>query len=308
MNYFRVHEADQFTFFRIPKALFQGKYQKLTTDARLLYGLLLDRMSLSRKNNWVDEEGRVFIIFTRENVGELLGYSKPKVISLFNELKAASLLYEERQGLTKPNLLYLKKFIESPDTHLKSKMFTSEGKEILPQGVNNVYLKNEKIFTSGSKNNSPQEVNNVYPSYTDINDTEISDTEIDRQPASELIQILKQANIETLKKHYPLYQEELTEIELLIVEMWKAPAIRLGDNILQNEDVRNILKRITSDHVMYSLECFNRESSKKPIKNAAGYFRSILLQSVSEMNLSYSAKYGYEIERDQEKRWTPKEG
>ena len=66
-DYFRAYEAEQFSFYRIPKVLFTDEYfQDLSTDAKVLYGLMLDRMVLSKRNRWFDEEGRVYIIFTVE--------------------------------------------------------------------------------------------------------------------------------------------------------------------------------------------------------------------------------------------------
>ena len=64
-EYFRAEESDQFSFFRIPKALFTEKeFASLSTDAKLLYGILLDRISLSKKNGWIDSDGYVYIIYT----------------------------------------------------------------------------------------------------------------------------------------------------------------------------------------------------------------------------------------------------
>ena len=71
LDYFYGQAGELFSFYRIPKALFQEpRFQNLSTDAKTLYGILLDRMSLSVKNGWLDEQGRVFIIFTIEDHGE----------------------------------------------------------------------------------------------------------------------------------------------------------------------------------------------------------------------------------------------
>ena len=74
--YFYSENADQFTFFRVPKILFTDEYINISSDAKLLYGMLLDRMSLSLKNGWLDEEGRVFIIYTAEEIMEQLHISR----------------------------------------------------------------------------------------------------------------------------------------------------------------------------------------------------------------------------------------
>lgn len=80
-DYFYGHQSEQFTFYRIPKVLFiDSKFKKISIEAKLLYGLFLDRMSLSAKNEWFDEQGRVFIIFTIEEIMEALGCAKAKSV------------------------------------------------------------------------------------------------------------------------------------------------------------------------------------------------------------------------------------
>ena len=79
-EYFRAEESDQFSFFRIPKALFTEKeFASLSTDAKLLYGILLDRISLSKKNGWIDNDGYVYIIYTIAELQELLRMSHTTV-------------------------------------------------------------------------------------------------------------------------------------------------------------------------------------------------------------------------------------
>lgn len=86
-SYYYGHEAEQFSFYRIPKLLFtDSRFLGISTDAKLLYGILLDRMSLSMKNGWHDEQGRVYIIFALEDIAKTIGYKPEKAIKLFNEL------------------------------------------------------------------------------------------------------------------------------------------------------------------------------------------------------------------------------
>lgn len=87
LDYFYGAQADQFAFYRIPKALFTDeRFKSISAEAKILYGILLDRMSLSRKNGWLDEQGRVFIIFTLEEVMEAIGCADQKATKLLNEL------------------------------------------------------------------------------------------------------------------------------------------------------------------------------------------------------------------------------
>lgn len=95
-------------FFRVPKLLFESDFYKtMSSDSKLLYAILKDRFDLSVKNNWIDAEGNIYFIFTVTEIGKMLGCGKDKVIKLKRELKKYDLLEEVRQGLNKPNLIYL---------------------------------------------------------------------------------------------------------------------------------------------------------------------------------------------------------
>ena len=112
LDYFYGRQAEQFTFYRVPKAiLFDRRFDGVSADAKLLYGILLDLMSLSLKNNWLDERGRVYIIFTMDEVMQALGCAGKKATRLMEELEhKAGLIERKRRGLGKPNLIYLKNF------------------------------------------------------------------------------------------------------------------------------------------------------------------------------------------------------
>ena len=114
-DYFYGSQADQFSFYRIPKVLFTDpQFKPLSTDAKVLYGILLDRMSLSVKNHWLDEQSRVYIIFTTEEIMEALSCANQKACRLMLELeKDAGLIERKRQGLGKPSLIYVKNFAVS---------------------------------------------------------------------------------------------------------------------------------------------------------------------------------------------------
>lgn len=86
-DYFHGCESEQFTFYRIPKVLFTNDYFKgLSSDAKVLYGLMLDRMALSVKNHWIDDKDRVYIIFTLEQVMEYMNCGKDKGVKILAEL------------------------------------------------------------------------------------------------------------------------------------------------------------------------------------------------------------------------------
>ena len=111
-EFFGIEESEQYAFYRVPKLLFTSKrFQNLSTDAKMLYGLFLDRMALSQRNGWIDEQGRVYIIYTVENIMESLGCGNKKAIQLLSELEnKANLILRKKAGTGEAQSDFLKKF------------------------------------------------------------------------------------------------------------------------------------------------------------------------------------------------------
>lgn len=112
-RYFYGSQLEFFSFFRIPKALFwDERYKGVAVEAKVLYGLLLDRMELSAKNGWIDEYGRVYIIYTIEEIMERLQCGNKKACKLLAELEEdANLIERHRRGLGKANVIYVLNFM-----------------------------------------------------------------------------------------------------------------------------------------------------------------------------------------------------
>ena len=111
-DYYYGNQADQFSFIRIPRVMLtEAAFSSLSMQAKVLYGVLLDRMSLSRKNAWFDGENRVFIIYQIGEIQEDLGFSKKKAMDLLSELEKFGLLEKKRRGHGLPNILYVKSFM-----------------------------------------------------------------------------------------------------------------------------------------------------------------------------------------------------
>ena len=107
-NVYTVDEENSHRFYQIPKEFFVNEtYRELNSDAKILYSVLLDRKELSRKNNWIDEHRQVYLIYTRENLADLLGISLRSVQRAVKLLNQMDLIKEERQGLNKPNRIYI---------------------------------------------------------------------------------------------------------------------------------------------------------------------------------------------------------
>lgn len=115
-DYYYGSQADQFSFIRIPKAMLTEKmFSSLSLQAKMLYGILLDRMGLSMKNGWFDSENKVYIIYQIAEIQEDLGFSKKKVIEYLAELESFGLVEKKRRGLGLPSILYVKSFLVQKD-------------------------------------------------------------------------------------------------------------------------------------------------------------------------------------------------
>ena len=174
-DYYYGVEAEQFTFVRVPKMLFTDKehFGGLSNEAKLLYGLLLERMSLSRKNNWIDAHNRVYIIFPIDEIAEIMGVCHEKALNILKELdeqNGIGLVKKKRRGLGLPSILYVKNFI------------INDGVEAVPEKPSNHSEPQERLDnnapTSRGRENRFQEVGKTDSNNTDKNNTEMSYTDI----------------------------------------------------------------------------------------------------------------------------------
>lgn len=168
LDYFYGSQADQFAFYRIPKALFRGAYKSsVSMEAKLLYGLMLDRMALSAKNGWLDSSGRVYIVYSIEEIMDAMGCGNQKVAKILNELERDCGLIERRRlGMGKANIIYVKNFIDSSADSENTDIPKSHDKKC-------------ENHISGHVKNTHQEMckshgNDTYINETDINNTEFS--------------------------------------------------------------------------------------------------------------------------------------
>ena len=192
-DYYYGIEAEQFSFYRVPRLLIKDeRFKGLSSDAKLLYGLMLDRMSMSMKNGWLDDENRAYIIYTIENIREDLGCSKEKAVKVLAELDASKgigLIEKIRRGLGKPDIIYVKNFIiqdegrkepsnadvsaEVGKTDFKrSEKPTSRSQENRLQEVGKTDFSRSEKLTSRGRENQLQEVGKSDPNYTDYNQIE----------------------------------------------------------------------------------------------------------------------------------------
>ena len=198
-DYYYGIEAEQFSFYRVPRLLIKDeRFKGLSSDAKLLYGLMLDRMSMSMKNGWLDDENRAYIIYTIENIREDLGCSKEKAVKVLAELDASKgigLIEKIRRGLGKPDIIYVKNFIiqdegrkepsnadvsaEVGKTDFKrSEKPTSRSQENRLQEVGKTDFSRSEKLTSRGRETQLQEVGESDPNYTDYNQIEKNYTDM----------------------------------------------------------------------------------------------------------------------------------
>lgn len=108
---YKSNETLENGYYQIPQELFDNSLYKdiLNSDSKILYAFIIDSLTLSQKNNWIDSENNIYLIFTRQEVKNKLGLSEKTVIKAFKQLAEARLIFEKRQGLGKPNLIYVGK-------------------------------------------------------------------------------------------------------------------------------------------------------------------------------------------------------
>lgn len=158
-DYFYNRQAERFSFYMLPKILLSDEHFKsLSSDAKIFYACLLERSSYSYKNNWIDDDDRVYIIFTIEEIMETLGVSNKTASKISSELENIGLIEKKRQGLGKPNIIYVKDFMS---------VFDIEKNEYITRSVNSTLQKCNN-YTSRNVKNTSQEVKKVHGIDTNI--------------------------------------------------------------------------------------------------------------------------------------------
>lgn len=275
LNYFTIQEADLFSFYRIPKELFTSeKYKHISTDAKVLYGLLLDRNSLSIKNKWVDDRGYIYIYFSRQEVMETLGFGDKTVTKIFKELKEVDLIEEKRQGLGKANIIFVKKFIvndsESIDKSKNRKNYDSgEVKNTIQEGEN---LRSNNTNINNTKNNKSVSQSG-HPDPDNLNREKTTDGQTDDKTIK---RILENGNVE-------LYHNRLF-ISQAITKLWNdkniAYSLKMG---LKHQDIQERLRLLQSRHIDLAL---GKMAGCK--SNKEKYFQICLLTAIVEIDLDLS--------------------
>ena len=283
LDYFYGQAGELFSFFRIPKALFQEqRFQNLSTDAKTLYGILLDRMSLSVKNEWFDKKGRVFIIFTIEDVKRTLRCADNKATRLLRELEKFGLIERKRRGQGKPCLVYVKNFsAESSKESVKNRdNDDSCGSKIACQ---------DPVKSRGIKKKENK---------TEMNDTNlILSDESEKMKNRELLEeyFSRSLEIDLLLRLYPDDEDTLYQIVNLLVDTCATnrKTLRIAGDDKPAEVVRSRFMKLNADHICFVLKCLAENSS--PIRNMKQYLLASLYNAPTTMQLSYQNQTNHDL-------------
>ena len=261
---YKSNETLEHKYYQIPQELFVNeKYKnKLNSDSKILYAFLLDRLSLSQKNHWIDEDNNVYLIFTREEVQEKLNLSDKTVTKSFKILMEVNLVQEKRQGLGKPNLIYVGKINHSDSENLR--------------------FLNRKNYDSGLGESTALDSENLRGINTNNINTNIINTDsINPKSDEELLLIKEKCNLNEFTK------EEKTILEDVIDNLYYTDNLKVGNITVNHFKISDKLNLITKDNLVQLLDILKNTPN---IQNAKNYLMICLYNNLGNTNINKITK------------------
>lgn len=277
-DYFYEEQSESYSFYRIPKLLFTEElFETLSTEAKVLYGLLLDRISLSREHGWFDESGRVYVYYTINTVKRALRCGNSKACRLLKELDSFGLTERKKQGHCKPTIIYVKDFTRFP----KQEFMTS-------QSGNSCDLK------TGIHDNSERESINTYKNNTENTKTDpiLSGQDVDKdaeERASYRDYLYDKLEMEILYERYPYDRETLDAILDLMVDVIcsKRKMIRIAGDDKPLNVVKSQFLKVDASHIEYVMDCMKETGSK--VRNIKQYMLAAIYNAPFTIQSFYQA-------------------
>ena len=275
-DYFYEEQSESYSFYRIPKMLFTEEiFENLSTDAKVLYGLLLDRISLSRENGWLDDAGRVYVYYTIRSVKKSMRCANTKACGLLKELDEFGLIERKKQGLGKPTIIYVKDF-----TRFRKSELLDSGKQ------------NSVIPQTGTL-----DIRKAEPNKTEINKTEISktnpilsgaDKDLDERESYRKY-LYSQLDMEILYDRYPYDGETLDAITDLMLDVIcsKRKTIRIAGDDKPVGVVKSQFLKVNSMHIEYVMDCMKKNPAK--VRNIKQYLLAAIYNAPLTMQSYYQA-------------------
>lgn len=261
MNFipYKANEYLENSFYQVPKELFINPYYvTLSLASKVLYGLLLDRLSLSQKHHWVDENYRIYLIFTREEVQEKLNLSDKTVTKAFKQFSNVGLVEEKRQGLGKPNLIYVGK-IQYEETE-------------------NIRFQSRKNYDSEKGNITALESEDLRGINTNIIKTNIINTDSINPNNEHELQIIKYKC-----KLNEFTKEEITILEDVIDSLYYKDTLKVGSVIVNHYKILDKLKLIVKENLIQLLDILNNIPN---IQNAKNYLMICLYNNLGNTHIT----------------------
>lgn len=325
LDYFHGSEAEQFSFYRLPKILFtDDRFADVSSEAKILYGLLLDRMGLSIKNGWIDEENRVYIYFKLDDVIDMLKIGKDKGIKLFAELdaeKGCGLIKRRRQGLGKPTIIYVMNFVSQSEPEEQPESETDElcdfqtSEKPRPGCRNSAeVLTSEKPISGVLKNRSldfrksrPSEVgksnskDNEFK-YNNINNTYANKTysissyqqqKINMEDVIDEIEkykniVSKNIDYECLKQNYGADMADGVLELITEIVCCRKPVVVVACQELPQSMVKERFLKLNYTHIEYVFDCLKKNGSR--VRNIKSYTITMLYNSYTTIGHYYTAE------------------
>ena len=279
-DYFYPEGADQFTFYRIPKRFFTDNDLKtMSNGSKILYGLLLDRVDLSVRNKWMDDQRRIYVIYTLESIMQAMNVTDKPATKMLVELEGKGLVERKKPGLGRPTRLYVKNFSSRSD---------------------NVRLQTRRNSDSGVGESTSQDSENLRSNYIYKNNTDLNNTENDLilsggSDAMGERRLMEQyfresLEVEDLKKRFPHDTETIEGLVSMIIDTCcsQRPLIRIAGDDKPSMVVKSQLMKLTGDHVAYVLSCL--KDGHSDIRNIRQYLLSSLYNAPFTIDPYYTAK------------------
>lgn len=288
LPYFYGAGAEQFAFYRIPKAFFtEPALCEISLEAKLLYGLMLDRLALSARNGWVDDANRVFIYYTVDSIMADLNCSNKKAVKLLNELDSEyGLIERKRQGQGKPTRIYVKNFSTLlQNRHFqKCQNYTSKSVETTSLDMSERHSNKTEI-----NNTEFNKINPIYPPVNGDGDDGLDEYKRYRD------YFLDQLEFDVLLANHPYDGEVLNEILELLVETVcsKRKYLHICSEDKPTEVVKSRLMKLTSEHIEYVLDCLKANTTK--VKNIKRYLLATLYNASFTISSYYSALVNHDL-------------
>ena len=275
-DYFYEEKSESYSFYRIPKMLFTEEiFEALSTDAKALYGLLLDRISLSRENGWMDDAGRVYVYYTIKSVKKSMRCANTKACGLLRELDEFGLIERKKQGLGKPTIIYVKDFTR----FRKAELLDSE-------------KQNSVILHTGTLDNRKSETNKTEKNNTESNKTNpiLSGADKDMDERTSYRNYLNsQLDMEIMYERYPYDRETLDAIMDLMLDVVcsKRKTIRIAGDDKPVNVVKSQFLKINSMHLEYVMDCMKKNPAK--VRNIKQYLLAAIYNAPLTMQSYYQA-------------------